>query len=69
MGQGVVGEADLLARGGGAGAASSVFFLSPPVTALMAWLVLGDTLGVREQTLTLAPGRHLIELGSQAKER
>lgn len=35
-------------RGGGAGAASSVFFLSPPVTALMAWLVLGDTLDVRE---------------------
>ena len=35
-------------RGGGAGAASSVFFLSPPVTALMAWLVLGETLGARE---------------------
>jgi drug/metabolite transporter (DMT)-like permease len=35
-------------RAGGAGAASSVFFLSPPVTALMAWLVLGETLDLRE---------------------
>ncbi len=35
-------------RGGGAGAASSVFFLAPPVTAVMAWLVLGETLGLRE---------------------
>ena len=32
-------------RGGGAGAASSIFFLSPPVTAIMAWLILGETLG------------------------
>lgn len=38
----------VVVRGGGAGAASSVFFLSPPVTAVMAWLVLGDTLGLRE---------------------
>lgn len=35
-------------RRGGAGAGSSVFFLSPPVTAVLAWLVLGETLGVRE---------------------
>lgn len=35
-------------RGGGAGAASSVFFLMPPVTAVMAWLVLGETLNLRE---------------------
>lgn len=35
-------------RGGGAGSASSVFFLSPPVTAVMAWVVLGETLGLRE---------------------
>lgn len=35
-------------RRGGAGASSSVFFLMPPVTAVMAYLVLGDTLGPRE---------------------
>jgi drug/metabolite transporter (DMT)-like permease len=35
-------------RRGGAGASSSVFFLMPPVTAVMAWLVLGETLGLRE---------------------
>lgn len=33
---------------GGAGAASSVFFLMPPVTAVMAWLLLGETLDMRE---------------------
>lgn len=46
-----VGGLLLLARlvvRGGAGAAGSLFFLSPPVTALMAWLVLGETLGLRE---------------------
>ncbi|CAN5227514.1 DMT family transporter [soil metagenome] len=37
-----------LVRRGGAGASSSVFFLMPPVTAVLAFLVLGDTLGVRE---------------------
>ncbi len=37
-----------LVRAGGAGAAASVFFLMPPVTALMAWLVLGETLDARE---------------------
>ncbi len=37
-----------LVRRGGAGASSSVFFLMPPVTAVMAYVVLGDTLGVRE---------------------
>ncbi|MEJ7794984.1 MAG: DMT family transporter [Nocardioides sp.] len=35
-------------RRGGAGASSSVFFLMPPVTAVMAWLVLGETLDLRE---------------------
>lgn len=34
-----------LVRRGGAGAGSSLFFLSPPVTAVLAWIVLGDTLG------------------------
>lgn len=29
---------------GGSGAAASLFFLSPPVTAVLAWLVLGETL-------------------------
>lgn len=37
-----------LVRRGGAGASSSVFFLMPPATAVMAYVVLGDTLGVRE---------------------
>jgi drug/metabolite transporter (DMT)-like permease len=35
-------------RAGGAGAGASLFFLSPPVTAVMAWLVLGETLGPLE---------------------
>jgi drug/metabolite transporter (DMT)-like permease len=34
----------LLVLRGGSGAAASLFFLSPPVTAVMAWLVLGETL-------------------------
>lgn len=38
----------VLVRRGGASAGSSVFFLSPPVTAVMAWLVLGETLTLRE---------------------
>jgi drug/metabolite transporter (DMT)-like permease len=37
-----------LVRRAGSGAAASLFLLSPPVTAVMAWLVLGETLGVRE---------------------
>jgi drug/metabolite transporter (DMT)-like permease len=37
-----------LVRAGGAGAGASLFFLSPPVTAVMAWLVLGETLGPLE---------------------
>lgn len=37
-----------LVRRGGAGASSSVFFLMPPVTAVMAYVVLGDTLGPLE---------------------
>ena len=38
----------VLVRRGGASAGSAVFFLSPPVTALLAWLVLGETLSARE---------------------
>lgn len=38
----------MLVRAGGAGAAASVFFLMPPVTAVMAWVILGETLGARE---------------------
>ncbi|MGA9747969.1 MAG: DMT family transporter [Nocardioides sp.] len=38
----------VLVRHGGASAGASVFFLMPPVTAVMAWLVLGDTLTLRE---------------------
>ena len=34
----------LLVRRGGAGASASLFFLMPPVTAVMAWLLLGETL-------------------------
>ncbi len=37
-----------LVRAGGAGSAASIFFLMPPVTAVLAWLVLGDTLTLRE---------------------
>ena len=37
-----------LVRAAGSGAGASLFFLSPPVTAVMAWLVLGETLGPRE---------------------
>jgi drug/metabolite transporter (DMT)-like permease len=45
LGLGLLG---LLVRARGAGAAASVFFLMPPVTALMAWALLGETLGLRE---------------------
>jgi drug/metabolite transporter (DMT)-like permease len=37
-----------LVRVGGAGAGASLFFLSPPVTAVLAWMVLGETLGPLE---------------------
>ncbi len=37
-----------LVRAGGAGAGASLFFISPPVTAVLAWLVLGETLGPLE---------------------
>ena len=40
----------VLVRAKGAGVASSVFFLMPPVTAVLAWLILGDTLSARELT-------------------
>lgn len=38
----------LLVLRGGSGAAASLFFLAPPVTAVLAWVVLGETLNVRE---------------------
>ncbi|WP_248581109.1 DMT family transporter [Nocardioides sp. InS609-2] len=38
----------LLVLRGGSGAAASLFFLAPPVTAVLAWLVLGETLGPRQ---------------------
>ena len=38
----------MLVRRAGSGAAASLFFLSPPVTAVMAWVLLGETLGLRE---------------------
>ncbi|GGF46003.1 hypothetical protein GCM10011519_19830 [Marmoricola endophyticus] len=38
----------VLVRARGAGAAASVFFLMPPVTALLSWLVLHETLNARE---------------------
>ena len=38
----------LLVRRAGSGAAASLFFLSQPVTAVLAWLLLGETLGPRE---------------------
>lgn len=37
-----------LVRRGGAGTASSVFFLMPPMTALLAFVLLGETLDLRE---------------------
>lgn len=36
----------LLVLRGGSGAAASLFFLSPPVTAVLAWVVLGETLSL-----------------------
>lgn len=36
----------VLVRRGGAGASASVFFLMPPVTAVIAWLFLGETLSL-----------------------
>ncbi|MGH3362637.1 MAG: EamA family transporter, partial [Nocardioides sp.] len=39
----------LLVLRGGSGAAASLFFLAPPVTAVLAWVVLGETLGPRQQ--------------------
>ncbi len=45
LGLGLLG---ILVRARGAGAAASVFFLMPPVTAVLAWLILGETLGPRE---------------------
>lgn len=38
----------LLVLRGGSGAAASLFFLSPPVTAVLAWVVLDETLGPRQ---------------------
>lgn len=45
LGLGLLG---ILVRARGAGAAASVFFLMPPVTAVLAWLILGETLNARE---------------------
>ena len=38
----------VLVRRGGASAGASVFFLMPPVTAVLAWVAFGDTLGPRQ---------------------
>lgn len=38
----------MLVHRGGSGAAASLFFASPPVTAVLAWVVLDDTLGLRQ---------------------
>ncbi len=45
LGLGLLG---ILVRARGAGAAASVFFLMPPVTAVLAWVLLGESLGARE---------------------
>ncbi len=45
LGLGLLG---VLVRARGAGAAASVFFLMPPVTALLAWSLLGESLDARE---------------------
>ncbi len=45
VGLGLLG---ILVRARGAGAAASVFFLMPPVTAVLAWLLLHETLDARE---------------------
>jgi drug/metabolite transporter (DMT)-like permease len=63
---------------GGSGAAASLFFLSPPVTAVMAWVVLDETLsptqllglvvavvGVGAATRTRAPAVARQEVGTQ----
>ncbi|MET0999532.1 MAG: DMT family transporter [Marmoricola sp.] len=47
LGLGLLG---ILVRARGAGAAASIFFLMPPVTAVLAWLILGETLNAREIT-------------------
>jgi drug/metabolite transporter (DMT)-like permease len=38
----------LLVLRGGSGAAASLFFLSPPVTAVLAWVVLDETLSITQ---------------------
>ncbi|TDT31077.1 DMT family transporter [Naumannella halotolerans] len=45
VGLGLLG---ILVRTRGPGAAASIFFLMPPVTALLSWIVLGETLNARE---------------------
>ncbi len=45
LGLGLLG---ILVRARGAGVAASIFFLMPPVTAVLAWLLLGETLNARE---------------------
>lgn len=69
----------LLVVRGGSGAAASLFFLSPPVTAVMAWVVLGEALGPRQllglviavvgvaaATRSRAPGRRRTPDGVRA---
>ena len=56
----------LLVLRGGSGAAASLFFLSPPVTAVLAWLVLDETLS----SLQLAgPGRRGRRRGCRDRAR
>lgn len=68
----------LLVLRGGSGAAASLFFLSPPVTAVLAWLVLDETLsptqlaglvvavvGVAAATRTRAAPAPVQEVGTQ----
>lgn len=68
----------LLVLRGGSGAAASLFFLSPPVTAVLAWLVLDETLswlqlvglvvavvGVAAATRTRAAPVPVQDVGSQ----
>ncbi len=45
LGLGLLG---ILVRARGAGVAASIFFLMPPVTAVLAWVLLGETLNPRE---------------------
>lgn len=56
----------LLVLRGGSGAAASLFFLCPPVTAVMAWVVLDETLGA-VQLLGLAVA--VVGVGAATRTR